>query len=50
MGATKLSKKTLEYYMSLPYTIDVKRAPEVERPWFARVVELPDCMTEAETF
>ncbi len=42
--------KTLDYYMGLPYTVEVVHDPEAERGWFARVVELPGCMTEAETF
>ncbi len=43
-------EKTLDYYMGLPYAVEVKRDDEAERPWFARVVELPGCMTEAETW
>jgi antitoxin HicB len=46
----KTREKTLDYYMSLPYTIEVKHDPESEWAWFARVVELPGCMTEAPTF
>lgn len=33
--------------MNLPYTVDVKRS---EDGYFAKVVELPGCMTQAETF
>lgn len=41
----------LDYYLSLPYTIKVIRdADEGEESWFAKVVELPGCMTEADTF
>jgi antitoxin HicB len=43
-------EKPLDHYMSLPYTIEVKHDPESEWPWFARIVELPGCMTEAPTF
>ncbi len=43
-------EKTLDYYMGLPYTIEVKHDPRSEWPWFARIVELPGCMTEASTF
>lgn len=34
--------KTLDYYMSLPYTVEARRT---EDGWFAKVVELPGCMT-----
>jgi antitoxin HicB len=40
-------RKDLKYYMSLPYTIQITR--EDESTWFARVVELPGCMTEGDT-
>lgn len=40
-------EKTLEYYMSLPYTIEVMHD---EDGWFARVIKLPGCMTWADTF
>ena len=43
-------EKTLAYYMSLPYTIETKHDLKSEWPWFARIVELPGCMTEAPTF
>ncbi len=43
-------EKTLEYYMQLSYTVEVKHDPGSEWSWFARVVELPGCMTEAPTF
>ncbi len=43
-------EKTLDYYMSLSYTIEVRHDPESEWPWFARIAELPGCMTEAPTF
>lgn len=46
----KAQEKTLDYYMSLPYTIEVKHDPESEWPWFAGIAELPGCMTEAPTF
>ncbi|MCB0046516.1 MAG: type II toxin-antitoxin system HicB family antitoxin [Caldilineaceae bacterium] len=39
--------KTLNYYLSLPYRIELVR--EDENTWFARVPELPGCMTEGET-
>ena len=44
--------KNLEYYLSLPYTIEI--TPDIdddgEKTFFARVLELPGCMTEAEDF
>ena len=40
-------RKDLNYYLSLPYTIQITR--EDETTWFARVVELPGCMTEGDT-
>jgi antitoxin HicB len=41
------NRKNLAYYLSLPYTIQITR--EDETTWFARVVELPGCMTEGDT-
>ena len=45
------SAKTIEEYLQLPYTIEVTR-DEADGivGWFARVVELPGCMTQADTF
>ena len=40
-------EKTLEYYLALPYTVEVKRT---EDGFFAKVLELPGCMTWADTF
>lgn len=43
--------KTIEEYLQLPYTIEVVRDNNPEYPgWVARVVELPGCMTQADTF
>jgi antitoxin HicB len=39
--------KTIEYYLTLPYTAEIKHD---EDDWFAKVVELPGCMTWADTF
>ena len=39
--------KTLDYYLSLPYTIEV--TPD-DGAWFAQVKELPGCMTEVDTW
>jgi antitoxin HicB len=40
-------EKTLDYYRSLPYTVEVRHN---EDGWFAKVVDLPGCMTWADTF
>jgi antitoxin HicB len=40
-------RKDLTYYLSLPYTIQITR--EDDATWFARVVELPGCLTEGDT-
>ncbi len=46
-----MAKKTLDFYLNLPYTIEVTRDEgEVYSGLFARVVELPGCMTQADTF
>lgn len=42
-----MTDKNLEYYLSLPYTIEMVREDEIT--WFARVVELPGCMTEGDS-
>ena len=39
-------RKTLKHYMSLPYTVEIKRS---EDGYFAKVLELPGCMTWADT-
>jgi antitoxin HicB len=39
--------ETLQYYFNLPYTAEIKHD---EDGWFAKVVELPGCMTWADTF
>ncbi|MFO7633094.1 MAG: toxin-antitoxin system HicB family antitoxin [Caldilinea sp.] len=41
------SEKDLGYYLSLPYTIELIR--EDDTTWFARVVELPGCITEGDS-
>lgn len=38
---------TIDTYLALPYTIELIR--EDEATWFARVVELPGCMTEGDS-
>ncbi len=39
-------KKNLEYYLSLPYTIEI--IPDDGDAWFVRIKELPGCMTEVD--
>ena len=39
--------KSLNYYLNLPYTIEI--IPYPEGGYFAEVKELPGCMTEADT-
>ena len=39
------TSKTLEYYLSLPYTIEI--TPD-EDAWFAQIKELPGCITEVD--
>jgi len=46
-----MSMMKMEDYLKLPYTIEViKDESEEYSGWFARVVELPGCMTQADTF
>ncbi len=45
-----MANKNLEYYLSLPYTITLKRGTgDGEEYWVARVLELPHCMTHGAT-
>jgi antitoxin HicB len=37
--------KTLEYYLSLPYTIEI--TPD-DGAWFVQIKELPGCITEVD--
>lgn len=39
--------KSVEYYMNLPYTIELQRDPE--SGWFVRVKELRGCMSQGDT-
>ncbi|MBZ0280000.1 MAG: type II toxin-antitoxin system HicB family antitoxin [Anaerolineae bacterium] len=43
-----MSNKTLDYYMSLPYTLEI--IPSEEGGWFIKVKELRGCMTQADTW
>jgi antitoxin HicB len=46
-----MAVKPLDFYLHLPYTIEVTRdSGEEVSGLFARVVELPGCMTQADTF
>ena len=46
-----MAAMTVEQYLELPYTIEVTKDESDEYAgWFARVVELPGCMTQADTF
>jgi len=46
-----MNQKNLETYLNLPYTIEVLRETDANNPgWAARVVELPGCLTQADTF
>lgn len=47
-----MSERPVEYYLDLPYTIEfVHDTSDPQQPvWFARVRELPGCMTEADEF
>lgn len=43
--------KTVEEYLKLPYAIEVMREEsDGYAGWFAQVLELPGCMTQADTF
>ncbi len=43
-----MEKKTIEAYLNLPYTIEVIRGET--GGYFAKVLELPGCMTQADDF
>lgn len=46
-----MSTKSIGDYLVMPYTIEVVRDKSDQYSgWFARVVELPGCMTQADTF
>lgn len=47
MEASSISVKDANYYLSLPYTYEVIQ--EDATTWFARVKELPGCITEADS-
>jgi antitoxin HicB len=46
-----MTKKSMEEYLRLPYTIEVIRDDDEENPgWVARIIELPGCITQGDTF
>lgn len=42
-------EKNLEYYMQLPYTLELIKDPDPAEPWFVRVKELHGCMSHGDT-
>lgn len=44
---TKDTSKQLAHYLALPYKYELRQ--NADGSWFARVVELPGCMTEGDT-
>jgi antitoxin HicB len=40
-------EKTIDYYMKLPYTIELQR--DMEEGWFVRVKELRGCTSQGDT-
>jgi antitoxin HicB len=43
--------KAVEDYLKLPYHIEIIRDDDEENPgWVARVIELPGCITQGDTF
>ena len=46
-----MNKKTIDDYLSLPYSIEVRQlyAEDGSISYFAKVIELPGCMTEADS-
>jgi antitoxin HicB len=46
-----MATRTIDDYLALPYTVEVFRDSNKDDPgWAARVVELPGCLTQADTF
>lgn len=43
----KIVEKTLDYYMALPYTIEIR--PAKAGGFIAMIKELPGCLTQGET-
>lgn len=46
-----MDNKTIEYYLGLPYKTEIIQDLDPDNPgWVARVVDLPGCITQADTF
>ena len=46
-----MTVKSVEDYLKLPYHIEIIRDDDEENPgWVARVIELPGCITQGDTF
>jgi len=43
-----MTTKSLDYYMSLPYSMEV--IPSEEGGWVIKIKELPGCMTQADNW
>jgi len=47
----KENNKDLNYYLSLPYSIEILRDNDEENPgWVAKIKDLPGCITQADSF
>ena len=44
MTKTKMANKTIDYYLALPYTIEL--IPDEDGYWFAQIPLLSGCMTQ----
>jgi len=42
-------EKTLDYYLQLPYTLQLIKDSDPDQPWFIQVKELPGCMSHGDT-
>jgi len=47
MSRTLTKTKDIDHYLRLPYAIELRQYED--GTWFARMPELPGCMTEADT-
>ena len=46
-----MNNKNLEYFLALPYKTEILQDFDSDNPgWVARVVDLPGCMTQADSF
>lgn len=46
-GKPKMTNKSLDYYLSLPYTIEL--TPDENGIWFAAIPLLKGCMTQGDS-